>query len=104
MCGVLGVETVVAPADERGRMDLDALEAQLRTGRVGTVVLTAGTTGLGAVDPIDQALVLRDRYGCRLHVDAAYGGFFTLLAGDGPLDQASAARLRAIGACDSVVV
>ena len=52
----------------------------LATGQVGTVVLTAGTTGLGVVDPIAEALALRDRYGCRLHVDAAYGGFFTLLA------------------------
>ena len=45
-------------------------------------MLTAGTTGLGAVDPIAEALALRDRYGCRLHVDAVYGGFFTLLAWD----------------------
>jgi glutamate/tyrosine decarboxylase-like PLP-dependent enzyme len=105
MCEVLGVESVPVPVDGAGRMDLDALEALLRAGRVGTVVLTAGTTGLGAVDPIDQALALRDRYGCRLHVDAAYGGFFTLLAGErGPLEGTTAAALRAIGACDSVVV
>jgi glutamate/tyrosine decarboxylase-like PLP-dependent enzyme len=104
MCGVLGVETVVVPADERGRMDLDALEAQLRTGRVGTVVLTAGTTGLGAVDQVDQALALRDRYGCRLHVDAAYGGFFALLAGQDLLGGQARAAFGALGGCDSVVV
>jgi glutamate/tyrosine decarboxylase-like PLP-dependent enzyme len=111
MCEVLGVEGVPVPADDAGRMDLDALEELLRGGRVGTVVLTAGTTGTGAVDPIQEALALRDRYGCRLHVDAAYGGFFALLAwpeggvGEpGALDAATAARLRAVGACDSVVV
>jgi glutamate/tyrosine decarboxylase-like PLP-dependent enzyme len=112
MCEVLGVEGVTVPADAAGRMDLDALEGLLRAGRVGTVVLTAGTTGIGAVDPVDEALALRDRYGCRLHVDAAYGGFFALLAwqgdggaaGSGPLDPSTAARLRAVGACDSVVV
>jgi glutamate/tyrosine decarboxylase-like PLP-dependent enzyme len=107
MCEVLGVESVPVAADPAGRMDLDALEAVLGTGRVGTVVLTAGTTGLGVVDPIAEALALRDRYGCRLHVDAAYGGFFTLLAGeggDGLLAPETAARLRAVGACDSVVV
>ena len=32
---------------------------------------------------IDEALALRERYGVRLHVDAAYGGFFTLLAAGG---------------------
>ncbi len=108
MCEVLGVESVAVPADAAGRMDLDALEALLASGRVGTVVLTAGTTGLGAVDPIAEALALRDRYGCRLHVDAAYGGFFALLAGDEDgaklLGPETAARLRAVGDCDSVVV
>jgi glutamate/tyrosine decarboxylase-like PLP-dependent enzyme len=108
MCEVLGVESVAVPADAAGRMDLDALERVLASGRVGTVVLTAGTTGLGAVDPVAEAVGLRERYGCRLHVDAAYGGFFTLLAWDEQaaklLGPETAARLRAVGACDSVVV
>jgi glutamate/tyrosine decarboxylase-like PLP-dependent enzyme len=104
MCGVLGVETVKVPADDGGRMDMDALEAQLRTGRVATVVLTTGTTGLGAVDRVDQALALRDRYGCRLHVDAAYGGFFRLLEDQQLLDDQARAAFRAVEACDSVVV
>jgi glutamate/tyrosine decarboxylase-like PLP-dependent enzyme len=112
MCELLGVEGVPVPVDAAGRMDLEALEGLLRAGRVGTVVLTAGTTGMGAVDPVDEALALRDRYGCRLHVDAAYGGFFALLAwpdgggsgGPGLLGPGTAARLRAVGGCDSVVV
>ena len=103
MCGVLGVEGVPVPADDAGRMDLDALERELRRGRVGTVVLTAGTTGLGALDPVHEALALRERYGCRLHVDAAYGGLFALLGwADDPLVPAP--PLRAIAECDSVVV
>jgi glutamate/tyrosine decarboxylase-like PLP-dependent enzyme len=70
---------------------------------VGTVVLTPGTTGLGAVDRIDEALPLRERYGCRLHADAAYGGFFTLLArGDDPLVEP--APFSALAHCDSIVV
>src|SRR5215218_5817337 len=73
MCEVLGVESVAVPADAAGRMELDALEQVLASGRVGTVVLTAGTTGLGAVDPVAEALALRDSYGCRLHVDPGYG-------------------------------
>ena len=52
MCEVLGIESVAVPADAAGRMDLDALEALLASGRVGTVVLTAGTTGLGAIDDV----------------------------------------------------
>lgn len=100
MCRVLGVEGHAVPVDDHGRMDLDALETLLRTGRIGTVVLTTGTTGLGAVDPVHEALALRDRYGVRLHVDAAYGGFFTLLAGH----ELPAEPWRAIARCDSVVV
>ncbi|SDZ44575.1 Glutamate or tyrosine decarboxylase [Amycolatopsis xylanica] len=100
MLRVLGVEGYEVPVDGQGRMDLDALESLLRTGKVGTVVLTTGTTGLGAIDPIDEALALRSRYGVRIHVDAAYGGFFTLLAGA----ELAAAPWQAIASCDSVVV
>jgi glutamate/tyrosine decarboxylase-like PLP-dependent enzyme len=97
MCQVLRMPARAVSATPTGRIDLDALDAACATGEIGTVVLTGGTTGLGAVDPIDEALALRDRHGVRIHVDAAYGGFFTLLD-DAP------AGLRAIGAADSIVI
>ncbi|MEU5594939.1 aminotransferase class I/II-fold pyridoxal phosphate-dependent enzyme [Streptomyces sp. NPDC020298] len=104
MCHVLGMKGHPVRTDGRGRMDLDALEDLLRTGDVGTVVLTTGTTGLGAVDPVHEALVLKERYGVRIHVDGAYGGFFTLLAGaDGP-EGLPSEPWRAIAQCDSIVV
>ncbi|MDQ1013935.1 pyridoxal phosphate-dependent decarboxylase family protein [Streptomyces afghaniensis] len=104
MCRVLEMEGHAVPTDDRGRMNLEALEDLLRGGRVGTVVLTAGTTGLGAVDPVHEALPLTERYGVRLHVDAAYGGFFTLLAGaEGP-EGLAPEPWRAIARCDSIVV
>jgi glutamate/tyrosine decarboxylase-like PLP-dependent enzyme len=90
MCGLLGVESHPVAVDRHGRMDLDALDELLRTGRVGTVVLTAGTTGLGAIDPIHEALGLCRRHGARIHVDAAYGGFFAILArADGAQDHSA---------------
>ncbi len=104
MCGVLGVEGIPVPVDAAGRMDVQALDDLLAGGRVGTVVATAGTTGLGAIDPVHEILpVARDR-GVRVHVDAAYGGFFTLLAGLEKPEGLNAAPWRAIGQCDSVVV
>jgi glutamate/tyrosine decarboxylase-like PLP-dependent enzyme len=104
MCGVLGVPHAAVEADAAGRLDLDALDDLLAGGQIGTVVATAGTTGLGAIDPVHDVLAVARRHGVRVHVDAAYGGFFTLLAGaDGPagLDPAP---WRAIAECDSVVV
>jgi glutamate/tyrosine decarboxylase-like PLP-dependent enzyme len=107
MCGLLGIEGHPVPVDRAGRMDLDALDELLRGGRVGTVVLTAGTTGLGAIDPVHEALGLCRQHGARVHVDAAYGGFFTILAQDRAAEQdlrLPAAPWRAIAECDSVVV
>ncbi len=106
MADVLGMELVKIPNDRIGRMDMDALEAQLKTGKVGTVVVTPGTTALGAVDPIADAVPLCRRYGTRVHVDAAYGGFYALLAReqDGMLGGEAARHYRAIAQADSVVV
>jgi glutamate/tyrosine decarboxylase-like PLP-dependent enzyme len=96
MCQVLGVESRAVPARPDGRIDLDAVEAEVRRGGVGTVVLTPGTTGVGAVDDIRAALALKDRHGVRLHVDGAYGGFHALLREHD--------AYPAIADCDSVVV
>jgi glutamate/tyrosine decarboxylase-like PLP-dependent enzyme len=110
MCRVLGIEGIAVPVDGAGRMDPAALDALLAGGRIGTVVATAGTTGLGAIDPVHEILAVARRHGARVHVDAAYGGFFILLArGDDPPGTPRGASLdpapwRAIAECDSVVV
>jgi glutamate/tyrosine decarboxylase-like PLP-dependent enzyme len=115
MCGVLGIKGTAVGTDAAGRMDLDELDALLGGGQIGTVVATAGTTGLGAVDPVHGVLAVARRHGVRVHVDAAYGGFFALLAGpDGTGPETAAAGLdgagldpapwRAIAGCDSVVI
>ncbi len=105
MCGLLGVPTVEVPCRPNGEMDVSALEAALSEGDVGTVVATAGTTAAGSVDDIPAILELKSYYGFRLHVDAAYGGFFKVLAdGPSPLSEETAQRLAAISASDSVVV
>jgi len=99
---VLKLEFAAIAADSRGRMNLESLEAELRKGDVGTVVVTMGTTAIGAVDALDEVLKLKARYGFRVHVDAAYGGYFRLIADD--LDEAARRAYLATFETDSLVI
>jgi glutamate/tyrosine decarboxylase-like PLP-dependent enzyme len=99
--GVLGLPFIDIPSDNTGRIDLLALEALLKTRKIGTIVVTLGTTATGAVDPLDRILELRQRYGFCIHVDAAYGGYFTLAANLSPETRAA---FDAIPQVDSIVI
>ncbi|MFN8052126.1 MAG: pyridoxal-dependent decarboxylase [Acidimicrobiales bacterium] len=76
----LGRNAVVAVAcDEGGAMDADALdrvadEVVAGGGEVIAVVGTAGSTDLGAIDPLDRLADVAARLGAWFHVDAAVGG------------------------------
>jgi len=77
---VLKIAFESIPCDRRARLDIDALAQRFEGGRkrIGTVVATIGTTAAGAVDPLPALIALRERYGFRIHADAAYGGYFRL--------------------------
>jgi len=75
----------------------------LETHNVGTVVVTLGTTGLGAIDPLDDIIPVARAAGARVHVDGAYGGFFALVADDSN-DGVASRHFSAIARADSVVV
>lgn len=67
------------PADAEGRMITVKLEEQiiedLKAGLIPTFVnATAGTTVLGAFDPINAIADITEKYGIWLHVDGAYAG------------------------------
>src|ERR1700742_3512607 len=61
MCEVLGVQAFAAPAGGDGKIDLEIVDSLCSTGDIGTVVVTAGTTGAGLVDHVHEALALRER-------------------------------------------
>ena len=98
---VLGIPFDTVAVDASGRMDVAALSRRAERGDVGMVIATAGTTGLGAVDPIADIAALRGSHPFRLHVDAAYGGYYRLAAN---LDAATERSLAATSHADSLVV
>jgi tyrosine decarboxylase/aspartate 1-decarboxylase len=98
---VLRLPLTTVSADHEGRMDLAALESTLQEGDVGTVVVTLGTTATGAVDPLHKVLALRSVYRFRIHVDAAYGGYFVLAA---TLGEEAARAFACLAQADSIVV
>ena len=100
--GVLRLDYDSVSSDRRGRISLEALESELRKGDVGTVVVTMGTTAIGAVDPLDEILALREKYGFRVHVDAAYGGYFKLISE--ALDEPARRAFAVVNQADSIVV
>jgi tyrosine decarboxylase / aspartate 1-decarboxylase len=99
--GVLRLPFGKVPTDLRGRMDPAALERMLATGDIGCVVATMGTTATGSVDPLPEILALRKRYDFRLHIDAAYGGYF-MLAGN--LAPETRAAFDLVVDADSIVI
>jgi glutamate/tyrosine decarboxylase-like PLP-dependent enzyme len=100
---VLGLRCETVACDARGRMEVAALEQRLQEAGNDsvTVVVTFGTTAVGAVDPLDEVLRLRERYAFRVHVDAAYGGYFVLAS---TLGEEARAAAEAITQADSLVI
>jgi len=101
---VLGLKCETIAVDTRGRMDVAGLTRRIQQTDGDdsvTVVVTFGTTAVGAVDPLDEILRLQEGYGFRVHVDAAYGGYFPLTLG---ADEEAGSAARGIAAADSLVI
>ena len=84
------------------RMRPDALAEAIAADRAAglrpwLVIAAAGTTDVGAVDPLEAIADIAAREGCWYHVDAAYGGFFLLT-------EQGRGLMRGIERSDSVVL
>jgi tyrosine decarboxylase / aspartate 1-decarboxylase len=99
--GVLQLPFETVAADAQGRMDLAQLQERLAHNDVGTVVVTLGTTAMGAVDPLHEILPLARSAGARVHVDAAYGGYFGLSS---VLEPSARAAFDAVSQADSLAI
>ncbi|MDI6401614.1 aminotransferase class I/II-fold pyridoxal phosphate-dependent enzyme [Balneolaceae bacterium ANBcel3] len=99
MCSLLRHPTISVPEKEDGLPDLSLLSKQEML--PGTIVVTLGTTGNGTLEPLHEICDWAEEYGVRVHVDAAYGGFYHLLSETGWIDSEPWADLPRT---DSIVI
>ncbi len=75
---------VLVPSVGRGEMDPETLRLLIRQDveaghQPFAVIATSGSTGTGAMDPLDPIAAICQEFGVWLHVDACYGGAAALL-------------------------
>ncbi|MGB3345003.1 MAG: aminotransferase class I/II-fold pyridoxal phosphate-dependent enzyme [Aequorivita sp.] len=102
---IIGVEGCVIreiPMDSKFRISAEALKTQLiQDEQLGLkpflLIANAGSTDVGAVDPLLELAGISKAHNLWFHVDAAYGGFFMLT-------NRGKERLRGIELADSVIL
>lgn len=98
MCEVLQMKSYAIPTSIDGHWDMEVLKRNV--GNIGTVVVTLGTTGLGIVEYLEELWTFCRERSIRIHIDAAYGGFFILLKNSGLLRREP---WDLVSECDSFV-
>ncbi len=94
----LRMNTVRVGLNSNYKISLEDLVEKLEKHGGGVIVATAGSTGLGLVDPIPEVSKIALEYESIVHVDAAYGGFIV------PFLKAMGAPLPDIGFTNEAVV
>lgn len=90
------------PLDEKYRMIAGELANLIEADKAAglnpfLVVASAGTTDVGAIDPLPEIGAIAKSQGLWYHIDAAYGGFFILT-------EEGKAKLRGLGLADSLII
>ena len=102
ICGLSECKKRFVPLDQRFRMKATELEKAINEDKANglnpwLIVASAGTTDLGAIDPLEEIGNIALRQKVWYHVDAAYGGFFLLT-------EEGKEKLKGISMADSVVL
>jgi glutamate/tyrosine decarboxylase-like PLP-dependent enzyme len=78
-CQILGLKLQTIATDEYDRMLTSALEQACENQAPVAIVLTAGTSACGEIDPICECIKISKKYNSWSHIDAAWGGALALL-------------------------
>jgi len=98
MCHVLNTKFLEIPVDINDTPDFEFIENH--ADEIGTIVVTMGTTGLGTTEPLSKILDIARKHSIRIHVDAAYGGFFSLIKNALPKTE----EWQLLSEADSIVI
>ena len=90
------------PLDARYRLVAGELSRQIEADKAAglnpfLIVASAGTTDVGAIDPLVEIGAIANEQGLWYHIDAAYGGFFILT-------EEGKAKLRGLELSDSLII
>lgn len=90
------------PLDEKYRMIADELANMIEADKAARlnpflVVASAGTTDVGAIDPLPAIGAIAKQHGLWYHIDAAYGGFFVLT-------EEGKTKLSGLDLADSLII
>ncbi|WP_223266461.1 pyridoxal phosphate-dependent decarboxylase family protein [Gelidibacter gilvus] len=102
---IIGLETCIIreiPLDANFRISVSGLETQIKHDEQHDltpflIVANAGSTDVGAIDPLKKLSTISKKHNIWFHVDAAYGGFFMLT-------DLGKKRLKGIELADSVIL
>ena len=102
---IVGLEECVVrqiPVDRNYRLSASEFKAQIEKDieeglNPFLIIANAGSTDVGAIDPIEELSTICNTNSIWLHVDAAYGGFFMLTGG-------GKSKLQGLKQADSVIL
>ena len=78
-CDILGLELQLIPTNDSQQIDIAALAFACNELTPMAIVATAGTTSSGQIDDINAVKAIIEHTPCWLHIDAAWGGFLSLI-------------------------